>query len=231
MTFLKSKLECMLKSSLEYIILNHKSAFYELKTGCPVLNLDVSGSILKQNLPLFWKFSDDLERLVVLDTDRVLWVLNICDYTAVKGDAVQIEHERHEKLQGDGEFVNYSASRMGDELWRKKLSFLFKKYHQGKDSNQWYLQDKKGPKKSIRTASKHKTKKYRVSGFHKEREEKEPEDSYVESKMVLSALDATECCVTDLMFYHSVVSIKWKMNNQVLLVICNYRSGAIMQER
>lgn len=213
------------------IILNQKLAFHDLKSGVLVLRLDLSQFFLQHKQPLFWKFSGDLERLVVLDTDRVLWVLNVNEYTSVKENTVKVEHESVDKLQGDGEFVSYSASKMGDEAWREKLQFLFNKYHQGRCSNQWHTPQKMATKISITTATKHKSKKHRVSGFQKEKEGADPEDSYIESKVVLPALDTTSCHVTDLMFYHSVVSIRWKMRDQVLLMICNYKSGAILQER
>lgn len=213
------------------IILNQKLAFHYLKSGVLVLSLDLSQFFLQHKQPLYWKFSDDLERLVVLDTDRVLWVLNVNEYTSVKENTVKIEHESVDKLQGGGEFVSYSASKMGDEAWREKLHFLFNKYHQGRSSNQWHTAEKTATKISITTATKHKSKKHRISGFLKEKEGADPEDSYIESKMVLPALDTTSCHVTDLMFYHSVVSIRWKMRDEVLLMICNYKSGTILQER
>ncbi|XP_056021478.1 spatacsin-like isoform X6 [Ostrea edulis] len=202
-------------------------SFHELITGNLVLSLDVSQSILQSKKPTFWKFSDDLERLVVLDTDRVLWVFNVHEYTSVKENTVKVELEKSEKLKS-GEFATYAASKIGDEAWRGKLSFLFYKYHHGKVSNQWYVQDKKQAKKSITTASGYNTKKRRVSAFH--REKGKPDDSYVESKVVLPALDATSCHVTDFMFYHSVVSLRWDFKDHVLLMICNYKSGTIMQE-
>jgi hypothetical protein len=203
-------------------------AFHELITGILVLSLDVSQSILNSKTPTLWKFSDDLERLVVVDTDRVLWVFNVPDYTTVKENTVKVELEKADKLRG-GEFTSYTASQIGDEAWRGKLSSLFYKYHHGKLSNQWYAQDKKQAPKSMTTGSRYRTKKRRVSAFHKERDELE--DSYVESKMVLPALDTTSCHMTDLVFYHSVVSVRWNFKDHVLLMICNYKSGTVMQER
>ncbi|XP_061172498.1 spatacsin-like [Saccostrea echinata] len=214
------------------IILNEEQlnfSFYDLLTGGLVLCLDVSQSILHSKKPTIWKFSDDLGRLVFVHTDGVLWVLNIEEFTSVIENTVKVELEKPEKLKSKGDFDTYTASRIGDEAWREKLSSLFHKYCHGKGSNQWYTQDPKKTANSVITAPCSKSKSRRVSGFHKVKDE--PEDSYVESKMVLPALDSTSCHLTDLMFYHSVVSLRWKMKDHVSLMICNYKTGTIMQER
>ncbi|XP_062566288.1 spatacsin-like [Saccostrea cucullata] len=214
------------------ILLNEeqlKFSFYDLLTGILVLTLDVSQSILHSKKPSIWKFSDDLGRLVFLDTDGVLWVLNVEEFTSLIENTVKVELERPEKLKSTGDFDTYAASRIGDEAWRGKLSSLFHKYCHGKSSNQWYTQDRKTTPKSVTTTPSSKSKSKRVSGFHKVKDE--PEDSYVESKMVLPALDSTSCHVTELMFYHSVVSLRWRMKDHMSLMICNYKSGTIMQER
>lgn len=61
--------------------------------------------------------------------DRVFWVLNVNEYIFVKENIVKVEYESVDKLQGDGEFISYLVSKMGDEVWREKFQFLFNKYY------------------------------------------------------------------------------------------------------
>lgn len=177
---------------------------------------------------VFWKVTDDLEHLLIINENLTMKLININQYSEVYSHNVKVIVDSRKTGNKFLDSSTFGTCHLGDSRWRDNLSILHTG-HQVKQKKQWY--EENSTKKAFQKVTKL-DRKWKISGFQTKQNTGSPSVSEKHCQQTLflpaklQSMEVDDACISKTNILLTFIS-----GEEKIIYSCNLSDSVTKLER